>query len=76
MASRSKITLLSALLLFGLLGPAVYAADTKVKYKADNVTYQKAGKSARLKGNVEVVVEDVTITGEEKGGTITVASIK
>jgi lipopolysaccharide export system protein LptA len=66
MASRSKIALTVLALCFGLACfQAAEAADTKVKYKADNVTYEKGTKRAKLTGNVEVVVEEVTITGEE-----------
>jgi lipopolysaccharide export system protein LptA len=73
MASRSKIStgvryyastiLLS--LFFSLYCFNAQADDTKVKYKADNVSYEKGLKKAKLTGNVEVIVEEVTITGEE-----------
>ncbi|RYY00348.1 hypothetical protein EON78_01425, partial [bacterium] len=61
MASRSKIILLASLLAlsFALIEPA-YSADTKVKYKADSVSYEKGPKQVTLKGNVIIDIDYVT----------------
>ncbi len=61
MASRPKIIFASLLLALSLalISPA-YATETKVKYKADNVSYEKGPKKVTLKGNVAIDVDYVT----------------
>lgn len=61
MASRPKIIFASLLLAFSLalISPA-YSADTKVKYKADNVSYEKGPKKVTLRGNVSIDVDYVS----------------
>jgi hypothetical protein len=63
MASRQKIIILSTL--FIILALPSYADNIKAKIKGNELTYQKKGKIAILKGNAEVIIENTIINSEE-----------